>query len=122
MNIELAASPETIDAEKAAEVAIRLPLTAPPDELLMKALERSPQISSFCDRLEATDQQLVIRLQDDRLAGLGTVLTAIQSLLSLTNAERAAQDKADEQIEAEAAEAKRTEVDVELQQWWEQRG
>jgi len=50
------------------------------------------------------------------------MLTAVQSLLALTNSERAAQAMSEEEIQARAAEARRREADDELQAWWDQQG
>jgi hypothetical protein len=121
MDIEIAATPKTIESPDASEFAICIPLTAPPDELLLDALRKSPQISSFCQRLEAEDEALVVAAKDDGFEGIGTVLTAIQALIASTNTERAVQSMSDEEREAEARETKRRELDADIQMWWEQR-
>jgi hypothetical protein len=121
MDIEIAAPPKTVDSPDASEFAICIPLTAAPDELLLDALRKSPQISSFCRRLETADQTLVVAAKDEDFEGVGTVLTAIQALIASTNAERAVQSMSEEEREAEERSAKRGELDAEIQAWWEQR-
>jgi hypothetical protein len=120
MDIDFAGRPEIIDGPEAGEIAVRVPLTAPPDEMLLDSLEHSPQIASFCDKLEPEGQALVFHPKDGGPGGLGTMLTAVQSLLALTNSERAAQAMSEEEVQARAAEARRREADDELQAWWDQ--
>lgn len=122
MDIEIAAIPETIDVPDRSGITIRIPLTAAPDELLVDALQKSPQISSFCRRIETESEALIVVAKDDGLDGVDTVLTAIQSLVASTNAERAIQGMTAEELAAEATRAKRVEVDASIQEWWGQRG
>jgi hypothetical protein len=122
MDIEIAGRPETIENGETNDVAIRVPLTAEPDELLVKALKKSPPISSFCARLEPGAQELIVYPNDDGTEGLGTALTAIQALIRSTNEERATQDMTDEELEAEATAARKRAVEAELAAWWEQQG
>lgn len=122
MDIELAGRPEAIEAGETNDVAIRVPLTAEPDELLLEALKKSPPISNLCARLEAGDQELIFYLNDRSVGGLGTAMTAIQALISSTNDERAAQNMTKEELEAEAAADRRRTVDAELSAWWEEQG
>jgi hypothetical protein len=120
MDIGFAGRPEIVDGPDAGEIAVKIPLTAPPDELLLESLEHSPQIASFCDKLEPVGHGLVLHPKDGGPGGLGTMLTAVQSLLALTNSERAAQAMSEEEMQARAAEARRREADDELQAWWDQ--
>ncbi|HWG07679.1 MAG TPA: hypothetical protein VN672_01595 [Solirubrobacteraceae bacterium] len=121
MDIEIAGRPQTIDGDEE-EVAVRIPLSGLPDELLVRALERSPPVTSFCERIEPGERELVVFLKDEGVAGLDTLLTAIQALLASTNEERARQSMSKAELRAEAVRVKRKEADAELRAWWEQRG
>ncbi|HEX3432729.1 MAG TPA: hypothetical protein VHT25_01580 [Solirubrobacteraceae bacterium] len=122
MDIELAGRPETIEVDETHDVAIRVPLTAEPDGLLLEALKKSPPISNLCARLEAGDRELIVYLNDRSVGGLGTAMTAIQALVSSTNDERAAQNMTKEELEAQAAADRRRAVEGELSAWWEEHG
>jgi hypothetical protein len=121
MDIHIAARPRAVEGPEGEGIAICIPLTSPADELLVEALEHSPQIASFCDRLEPRGEELIVYPKDAGSGGLGTMLTAIQSLLVLTNDERATQAMSDEEMQAKAVEAEKREVEGELRAWWDQR-
>jgi hypothetical protein len=122
VNIEIAGEPEAAVLPDRPELCIRIPLTATPDDVLIDALENSPQISSFCERLEPYEDGLLIYPKGGNSAGMGTALTAIQQLLALTNNQRAERLMSEEERAAKALEEERRQVAAELKAWWEGQG
>jgi hypothetical protein len=121
MQIEIAGPPATYASDRA-EVCIEIPLTAEPDELLLKELKKSPPLSSLCETFEVREHNLVLYPNEGGLAALKTMLAAVLALIETTNQVRADEAMSDEQREAAAAEALRSEVRAELEAWWGEQG
>jgi hypothetical protein len=120
MDIDIARRPETVRHTAGAEILVRIPLTATPDQVLMDELASSPQLASFCEKIEPGEQELVVYpREDDDVAGLSTTLTAIQALLAIANGKRASEEMSEAQGEARALEARERTIDTELQAWWD---
>jgi hypothetical protein len=120
MDIDIARRPETVRHADGAELLVRIPLTATPDQVLMDELASSPQLASFCEKIEPGEQELVVYpREDDDVAGLSTTLTAIQALLAIANGKRASEEMTEAQGEARALEARERSMDTELQAWWD---
>ena len=119
MDIDIARRPETFRHADGAEIVVRIPLTAKPDQVLMDELASSPQLASFCERIEPGEHELVVYPREDDVAGLSTTLTAIQALVAIANGKRASEKMTDAQDEAIALEARKRRMDAELQAWWD---
>ena len=59
LRIDIAGRPEALQHPDVGELRIRIPLTGAPDELVIEALSVSPQISSYCTRLEPREHELI---------------------------------------------------------------
>jgi len=118
MKIDIAGRPEAFQHPGVEELCIRIPLTGAPDELAIEALSASPQISSYCTRLEPREHELIAYPNEAGLEGLSTLLTAISALLARPNERRLEQAMTEEEREARAADARKQEVDAELDDWW----
>jgi hypothetical protein len=119
MDIDIARRPETLRHADGGEICVRIPLTATPDQVLMDELASSPQLASFCARIEPGEQELIVYPREDDVAGLSTTLTAIQALVAIANGKRASEEMTDAQDEARALEARKGRMDAELQTWWD---
>jgi hypothetical protein len=119
MDIEIARRPETFRHADGAAICVRVPLTATPDQVLMDELASSPQLASFCERIEPGEQELVVYPREDDVAGLSTTLTALQALVAIANGKRASEAMTDAQGQARALEAKKRRIDAELKAWWD---
>jgi hypothetical protein len=119
MDIEIARRPETFRPTDTTEICVRIPLTATPDEVLMDELASSPQLASFCERIERGERELVVYLREDDVAGLSTMLTAIQALVAIANGKRASEAMTGAQGESRAVEARQRKMDAELEAWWD---
>jgi hypothetical protein len=121
LQIEIAGPPATCASDRAG-VCIEIPLTAEPDELLLKELKKSPPLSSLCEGVEVREQSLVLHPNEGGLAALKTMLAAVLALIETANQVRADEAMSDEEREAAAAEALRSEVQAELEAWWAEQG
>ena len=117
MAIEIVGPPEAIELSE--QLAVRIPLSEAPDEALLEQLNESPPVSSFCTRIEASEDALLLFPKEAEPRGLGTALTAIESMIEAANIEAAERAKSEEQRKAEAA---RRRLEGDLADWWEKRG
>jgi hypothetical protein len=118
VDIDMAGTPETVAAEEAAGMSIRIPLTGEPDELLLEELKGSPAVMSFCDAIEPDGQALLLAVNDHGLGALTTMMTAIGSLIATANRTRAEGAMTEQERSAAAAEEARSRVQEELERWW----
>ena len=119
-NIQLAGAPEVLTSPEAKGLCIRVPLTAPPDEQLLNLIRTSPAIRAYCDSVEPEESALLLPLKKDTGSeGLGTLMTAVASLINLANDERKAAAQTEEEREIEELERARADAEAELQAWWE---
>jgi hypothetical protein len=122
MNIQLASPPEVLQDPEAKGLRITVPLTAPPDELLLDALDASPAITAYCTSVEPEESALVLILKKDAGPdGLGTLMTAVSSLVELSNKEREAAAMTKEERRLEELEQEQADAEAALQAWWESR-
>jgi hypothetical protein len=122
MNIQLAGAPEVLPNPEAKGLCITLPLTGRPDERLLDAIEASPTITAYCTSVEPEERALLLFLkQETGPEGLGTLLTAVASLVDLSNREREDAAKTEEQRRIEELETERADAEAALQAWWESR-
>jgi hypothetical protein len=123
MNIQLASAPEVLSDPEAKGLCITVPLTARPDELLLDAIDASPAVTAYCASVEPHENALALVLKKDAGPdGLGTLMTAVSSLVELTNKDREAAAKSEEERQREELERERAEAEAALQAWWESRG
>ena len=123
VNIELAGPPEALSGGDGEGLRIKVPLTAPPDERLLDAIEQSPPITAFCGSIDTDEHALVLLLKSaTEPEALSTLLNAVSSLVDRANAEREDLAKTDEQRRLEELEAQRADAEAELRVWWERRG
>jgi len=118
VRIDIAGRPEAFEHPDVEGLCICIPLTGAPDALVIEALSASPQISSYCTRLEPREHELIAYPNEAGLEGLSTLLTAIRALLARANESRLEQAMTEEEREARAAEARKQAVDAELEDWW----
>jgi hypothetical protein len=122
MNIQLASAPEVLSDPEAKGLRVTVPLTARPDELLLDAIDASPAVTAYCASVEAEENALALVLKKDAGPdGLGTLMTAVSSLVELTNKDREAAAKSEEERRREELERERAEAEAALQAWWESR-
>lgn len=123
MRIQLAGPPEALCNPEEKGLRVAVPLSDPPDERLVEAIAASPTIMAYCRSVETDERALVLVLKKESgPEGLGTLLTAVASLVDLTNDERAEAHKTDEERRLDELEAQRKQAESELETWWEQRG
>lgn len=122
VTIQVAGVPRTIAGDDEGALSIEIPLTAEPDELLLKELRGSPPLSSLCESIEMRERSLVIRPNEGGLESLKTMLTAVVALIETANHARTDAAMSDEEREAAAAEEQRREVQAELEAWWGEQG
>lgn len=120
--IEVAGAPRTIAEDDAGTLSIEIPLTAEPDELLLKELKGSPPLSSLCESIELRERSLLIHPNEGGLGALKTMLTAVVALIETANHARAEAAMSDEERQAAAVEEQRREVQAELEAWWGEQG
>jgi hypothetical protein len=116
--IDIAGRPEAFHHPDVEDLCIRIPLTGAPDQLLIEELSASPQISSYFTRLEPRECELIAYPNEAGMEGLSTLLTAIGALLARANQRRLEQAMTEEEREARAAEARKRQIDAELNDWW----
>jgi hypothetical protein len=122
MNIQLASAPEVLQDPEAKGLRITVPLTAQPDELLLDAIDASPAITAYCASVEPEESALVLVLKKDAGPdGLGTLMTAVSSLVELSNKDREAAAKTEEERRLEELEREQADAEAALQAWWESR-
>jgi hypothetical protein len=119
--IELAGPPAIHLSDRVA-LRIDIPLTAEPDELLLKELKKSPPLSSLCDGVDVREQSLVLHPNEGGLAAVKTMLAAVVALIETTNQARAEEAMTEDEREAAAAALLRSEVQAELDAWWDEQG
>jgi hypothetical protein len=119
--IELAGPPAIHLSDRVA-LRIDIPLTAEPDELLLKELKKSPPLSSLCDGVDVREQSLVLHPNEGGLAAVKTMLAAVVALIETTNQTRAEEAMTEDEREAAAAALLRSEVQAELDAWWDEQG
>jgi hypothetical protein len=122
MKIELAGAPEVLPNPEAKGLCIAVPLTGRPDERLLEAIEASPTTMAYCTSIEPEERALVLFVKKE--AGpeeLSPLLTAVASLVDLSNREREDAAKTDEQRGREELEAGRAHAEAALEAWWESR-
>jgi len=121
MSIEIAGQPETRRTEDG-DLCIEVPLTAEPDELLMKELSASPPLVSLCERIEPAEQALHIYPNEGGISAPTTILTAVRALIGAANEARAGELMSEQEREDAAAEAQRDQVQQQLGAWWAEQG
>ncbi|HST33452.1 MAG TPA: hypothetical protein VLJ80_08015 [Solirubrobacteraceae bacterium] len=122
MNIQLASAPEVLPDPEAKGLRITVPLTAQPDELLLDAIDASPAITAYCASVEPDASALVLVLKKDAGPdGLGTLMTAVSSLVELSNKDREAAAKTEDERRLEELEREQADAEAALQAWWESR-
>lgn len=122
MHIQLASAPEVLQDPEAKGLRITVPLTAQPDELLLDAIDASPAITAYCASVEPEESALVLVLKKDAGPdGLGTLMTAVSSLIELSNKDREASAKTEEERRLEELEREQADAEAALQAWWESR-
>jgi hypothetical protein len=122
MDIQLASAPEVLSDPEAKALRITVPLTAQPDELLLEALDASPAITAYCTSVDPEESALVLVLKKDAGPdGLGTLMTAVSSLVELSNKDREAAAKTKEERRLEELEQEQADAEAALQAWWESR-
>lgn len=119
-DIEIAAPPETV--EDGGEIRVALPLSAEPDELLLKELKASPPLSSLCDSFEVRGRTLLLHPNDGGLDAVKTMLTAVLALIETTNRTRADELMSEEERAAAELEQRREQVQDDVLAWWEEQG
>jgi hypothetical protein len=122
VEIQVAGAPRTIAGDEVGALAIEIPLTGEPDELLLKELKASPPLSSLCEAIELRERSLLIHPNEGGLEALKTMLTAVVALIETANQARAEAAMSDEEREAAAAEERRRGVQGELEAWWAEQG
>jgi hypothetical protein len=122
MNIQLASAPEVLPDAEAKGLCITVPLTARPDEVLLDAINASPAITAYCASVEPEESTLVLVLKKDAgPEGLGTLMTAVSSLIELSNKDREAAAKTEEERRLDELEREQADAQAALQAWWESR-
>jgi hypothetical protein len=122
MNIQLASAPEVLPDAEAKGLCITVPLTARPDEVLLDAINASPAITAYCASVEPEESTLILVLKKDAGPdGLGTLMTAVSSLIELSNKDREAAAKTEEERRLEELERAQADAQAALQAWWESR-
>lgn len=122
MNIQLASAPEVLQDPEAKGLRITVPLTAQPDELLLDAIDASPAVTAYCASVESEGSALVLVLKKDAGPdGLGTLMTAVSSLVELSNKDREAAAKTKEERRLEELEQEQADAEAALKAWWESR-
>lgn len=77
---------------------------------------------AYCRAVETDERALVLVLKKELAPeGLSTLLTAVASLVELTNDERAEMQKTEAERRLDELETQRTRAESELQIWWESR-
>jgi hypothetical protein len=117
VRIELTGPPQVVELD-AQEFAVRVPLSARPPDDLLETLGQSPPVSSFCARVEVTEEGLLLCPKDAEARGLGVALTAIESLIETANREAAEREKSEQQRQGETV---RRRLAGELDDWWQKR-
>jgi hypothetical protein len=117
MAIEIVGPPEAVELSE--QLGVRIPLSEVPPDALVDELNRSPPVSSFCTRVEASEDALLLYPKEDAPRGMGTALTAIESLIEAANLEAVERAKSDKQRARDAA---RRTLECDLADWWESRG
>lgn len=121
MKIDLAGRPHTL-ADPERGLSITVPLTEPPDELLLDAIEESPTITAYCKSVEADERALVLLLKKESgTDGLSTLLTAVSSLVDSTNGEREDAAKTERERLLDELADQREQAEAELLRWWQSR-
>jgi hypothetical protein len=122
MNIQLAGAPEVLPNPEAKGLCIAVTLTGTPDERLLDAIEASPTITAYCTSIEPEERALVLLLKKETgPESLSPLLTAVASLVELSNREREDAAKTEEQRRVEELEAERADAEAALKAWWEGR-
>jgi hypothetical protein len=122
MNIQLASAPEVLPDAEAKGLCIAVPLTARPDEVLLDAINASPAITAYCASVEPEESALVLALKKDAgPEGLGTLMTAVSSLIELSNKDREAAAKTEEERRLDELRREQADAEAALQAWWESR-
>ncbi len=122
MNIQLASAPEVLPDHEAKGLCITVPLTARPDEVLLDAINASPAITAYCESVEPQESALVLALKKDAgPEGLGTLMTAVSSLIELSNKDREAAAKTEEELRLDELRREQADAEAALQAWWESR-
>lgn len=122
MNIQLASVPEVLPDPEAKGLCITVPLTARPDEVLLDAINASPAITAYCASVEPEESALLLVLKKDAgPEGLGTLMTAVSSLIELSNKDREAAAKTEEERRLDELEREQADAEAALQAWWESR-
>jgi hypothetical protein len=122
MNIQLAGAPEVLPNPEAKGLCITVPLTGSPDERLLDAIDASPTITAYCTSIETAERALVLLLKKETgPEGLSPLLTAVASLVDLSNREREDAAKTEEQRRMDELESERADAEAALQAWWNSR-
>lgn len=122
MRIQLAGPPEARSDPEEEGLCVAVPLSDPADERLLAAIAASPTIMAYCRAVETDERALVLVLKKELAPeGLSTLLTAVASLVELTNDERAEMQKTEAERRLDELETQRTRAESELQIWWESR-
>jgi len=122
MNIQLASAPEVLSGHEAKGLCITVPLTARPDDVLLDAINASPAITAYCASVEPEESALVLALKKDAGPdGLGTLMTAVSSLIELSNKDREAAEKTEEERRLDELRREQADAETALQAWWESR-
>jgi hypothetical protein len=122
MNIQLASAPEVLSDHEAKGLCITVPLTARPDDVLLDAINASPAITAYCASVEPEESALVLALKKDAGPdGLGTLMTAVSSLIELSNKDREAAEKTEEERRLDELRREQADAETALQAWWESR-
>lgn len=122
MNIQLASAPEVLPDHEAKGLFITVPLTARPDEVLLDAINASPAITAYCASVEPQESALLLALKKDAgPEGLGTLMTAVSSLIELSNKDREAAEKTEEERRLDELRREQADAEAALQAWWESR-
>jgi hypothetical protein len=122
MNIQLASAPEVLPDPEGKGLRITVPLTERPDEVLLDAINASPAITAYCASVEPEESALALVLKKDAgPEGLGTLMTAVSSLVELSNKDREAAAKTEEERRLDELERERADAEAALQAWWQSR-
>lgn len=120
--IRLAGRPEIVSDPEDKCLRIAIPLSDPADGRLVDAIAESPTVMAYCRSVEADERALALVLKKESATeGLRTLMTAVASLVDLTNDERDEAAKTDEQRRLDELQAHRGEAESELEAWWESR-
>jgi len=120
--IEVAGKPKRERVPNMGAEPIRLPLSAEPDDLLMRDLGRNELVSNYCKRVEAVGTSLILFPSKTGRNHPAAMLTAIKARIDTTNNTRAQlEERAESEAAAkEAGEAWRERTDAELDKWFDE--